>query len=331
MTPQPRMLPDDAAVIAAVTPLVAATAPNRPAVALVSRRPNACFSSSPTEIVMLEVDGESREVFLKYDRGVIEPEPRCRYGLAYCGKAYERIVRRLPPPHVTCLGLVGIGSPPVAALVLEHLAGALRVNETDDESGVLAAAEWCGRLHDWGVAEIDEPSLAFLVRHDLAYYLAWAARTRTLAAALGPVPAWLGRLCTEFEDRATVLAAAERTTIHGEFGPQNVLWREGVVYPVDWESAAVGPGAIDLATLLFAWPSEVVRRGVEAYWRSRGRPAPPGFEAVFAAATVYTALRWLPVPDGRDDPAWGDALARLAAAADLNAAHASPHRPPRCG
>lgn len=315
MTPQARTLPDDAAVVAAVAPLVAAAA-DRAGVTLVARRPNPCFSTAPTEIIALDVPQRGHvELFVKYDRGSIDPEPRCRHGLAYCGQAYARLVRRVSLPHVPCLGLVEVGSPPHAMLVLEHLTGAVRVNETADESGVIAAAEWCGRLHAWGVAEVDDPAAAFLVRYDLAYYRAWAARARTLATAIGPVPPWLARLCSEFESLATALAAAEPTTIHGEFGPQNVLWRDGVAYPVDWESAAVGPGAIDLATLLFAWPADIVHRGIDAYWRARGSSAASTFAATFAAATVYTALRWLPVPDGGDDPAWHDALARLETAA----------------
>jgi len=314
MTPPAHPLPDDAAVGAALAPLVAAPMTERRAVTIVSRRPNACFSSSPTEIVALDVaETGRREVFLKYDRGTPDPEPRCRHGAAYCGLVHERLVGRLPLPHVRCLGLVWIGGPPVAALVFENLAGALRVNEAPDESGVLAAAEWCGRLHAWGSRRLDDPTLGFLDRHDRGFYRAWAVRGRELAAAVGPVPASIETICSEFESRSAALAAAESTTIHGEFGPQNVLWRDGVVYPVDWESAAVGPGAIDLATLLFGWPADVVRRGIEAYWRSRDSTVPRGFDATFAAATVYTALRWLPVPAGRDDPRWHEAIARLEA------------------
>jgi len=320
MTPQSLALPDGAAVVAAVAPLLAAAA-DRAGVTLVARRPNPCFSTAPTEIVTLDVPARGHvELFLKYDRGSIDPEPRFRQGLAYCSRAYACVVRRASLPHVPCLGLVAVGSSPCSMLVLEHLAGALRVNETADESGVIAAAEWCGRLHAWGLDEVDDPAVAFLARHDLDYYVAWATRARALAATSGPVPPWLAGLCTEFGSLAAALAAAERTTIHGDFGPQNVLWRDGVVYPVDWESAAVGPGAIDLATLLFAWPTEVVRRGIDAYWRSRGSRPPANFAAIFAAATVYTALRWLPIPDGRDEPGWHRALGRLEAAAALSRA-----------
>lgn len=315
MTTSPRPVCDDGAVVAAVAPLVASAA-DATAVTLAGRRPNPYVSSSPSEIVTLDVPVVGRrELFLKYDRPAPDPEPRFRHGLAYDGLVHERIVSRLPLPHVACLGVVDIGSPPAATLVLEHLTDGVRVNEAPDASAVLAAAEWCGRLHAWGAARCDERDLAFLVRHDLPSYLAWSTRGRTLAAAVGTRSDALDATCARFEAQAAVLAAAGRTTIHGELGPQNVLWRDGVVYPVDWESAAVGPGAVDLAALLFAWPAELVRRGVEAYWRGRAATEPPGFAAEFAAATAYTALRWLPLPDGRDDPRWLAALARLEAAA----------------
>jgi len=313
MMPQAAILPDDAAVVAAVAPLV--TAVNPAGVTLVTRRPNPCFSSSYTEIVTLAcADGPRRELFLKYDRDP-DPEPRCRYGIAYCGQVHERLVRRMSLPHVPCLGLVAAGSPPVALLVFEHLAGALRVNETDDDAGVIAAAEWCGRLHAWGMARADDPALSFLVRHDRATYRGWATRARSLAAAIGPVPPWLARLYTEFESLAAALVTAEQTTIHGDFGPQNVLWRDGAAYPVDWESAAVGPGAIDLATLLFGWPGDTVHRATDAYWRARGVAPPRDFGVVFSAATLSACLRWLPDPARGDVRSWEEGIARLERAA----------------
>lgn len=318
MTHLGRMLPDDATVVAALAPLVAPAA-DRGAVTLASRRPNAYFSSSPSEIVTLDVPGSGRRaLFLKYDRAAPDAEPRCRQGVAYCSRVHERVVCRLPLPSVPCLGAVGIGGPPVTVIVSEHLTGALRVNEAPDESGVVAAAEWCGRLHAWGATRRNDPTLSFLVRYDLDYYRAWSRRARALAAAVGFESESFEAICGGFEAGAPRLAAAERTTIHGEFGPQNILWRAGLVYPVDWESAAFGAGAIDLAALLFAWPTETVRRSIDAYWRAREAAVPTGFDAEFAAATAYTALRWLPVPGGRDDPRWLAALARLEAAADMS-------------
>ncbi|MFM9058058.1 MAG: phosphotransferase [Planctomycetaceae bacterium] len=315
MMPPPIRLPDDAALAATLSALLARDGGG---VALVGRRPNPCFSSAATEIVAIEhADEIRREVFLKYARAVPDPEPRCRHDVAYCGLVYDRIVHRLPVATVRSLGTIAAGDPPVAALVLEHLAGALRVNEAPDESGLLAAAAWCGRLHAWGEGAIADPALAFVARYDLDYYRAWAARARRLAAAAGPVPAWLDRACSSFEDRAPALVAAGRTIIHGEYGPQNILWRDNAVHPVDWESAAVGAGEIDLATLLFDWPADTVSRATDAYWRARGVAPPPDFAAVFAAATLYTCLRWLPDPGGGDGGAWEVGLARLERTAAL--------------
>lgn len=315
MTSPPDRLPDDAAVVAAIAPLVAGAA-DLGRVTLVSRRSNPYFSSSASEIIAVDVpQAGSRHLFVKYDRGMADPEPRCRQGLAYCRAVYERIVCLLPAPHAACIGLVGIGSPPVAALVLEHLADALRVNETADDSGVIAAAEWCGRLHAWGASKVEDPAIAFLVRYDEPYYRAWAARARTLTAAVGPVPAWFERVYGGLESASATLAGATRTTIHGEYGPQNILWRDGVVHPVDWESAAVGAAEIDLATLLFDWPADTVRRATDAYWRVRGIAPPPDFAAVFAAATLYTCLRWLPEPARGGIRGWEAGLARLERAA----------------
>lgn len=304
MTPHP--LPDDAALAAALRALTS----HGGAATLVARRPNACFSSSPTEIVTLGLpDLTRRELFVKYARPVRDPEPRCRQDVAYCGLVYERIVHRLPMRTIRSLGLVTIDGRPDAAIVLEYCADSLRVNEAPDDSGMLAAAEWCGRLHRWGEAAAGDAQLGFLTCYDSGYYRAWSKRAVRLATAFGGVPAWLERVCGDFDDRVPLLAAAERTVIHGEFGPQNVLWKNGDVFPIDWESAAIGPGVIDLATLLFAWPTDTVRHGIEAYLRVRG--APPGFEATFTAATLYTALRWLPEPTAATDPGWLAGLSRI--------------------
>lgn len=315
MTSPTVRLPDDAALAAALSALFARDGGG---VMLVGRRPNPCFSSAATEIVALAYpSGGRREVFLKYARAAPDPEPRCRHDVGYCGLVYDRIVHRLPVATARSLGTITAGEPPVAALVLEHLADALRVNEAADDSGLIAAAEWCGRLHAWGAEATADPTLAFLARYDLGYYRAWAARARRLAVATGPVPRWLDRACAAFDDRAGTLVAAGRTIIHGEYGPQNILWRDGAVHPVDWESAAVAAGEIDLATLLFEWPADTVRRATDAYWRARGVAPPQDFAAVFAAATLYTCLRWLPDPALGDVRGWQAGLARLERAAAL--------------
>jgi hypothetical protein len=266
---------------------------------IVGRRSNEYTSSSRSEVVTVRLEsGTCRELLVKYARDVQDPEPRCRQGIEYCARIYRHLVAQLPLSHLTAWGLICVGDPPVTALVIDHLSPCLRVSEAPDDSGIVAAAEWSGRFHRFGETVRQKPTLDFMVHYNLAHYRAWAARAMAIASATGGTPAWLTRLCEAFEERCVALADASATTIHGEFGPQNVLWQDGVIYPIDWESAAIGPGEIDLAALLFNWPADVVDRCLAAYWSARGQPRPDSFTHVWHAATLFTALRWLPDIDG---------------------------------
>ena len=91
-----------------------------------------------------------------------------------------------------------------------------------------------------------------------------------------------------------LLLGSPTTVIHGEFYPSNVLRVGDAIRPVDWESAAVGAGEIDLASLVEGWPEKLARECVENYRGIRWpQGAPASFERVLDAARVYLALRWL--------------------------------------
>ena len=86
----------------------------------------------------------------------------------------------------------------------------------------------------------------------------------------------LAGLATTFEERASELTSAPQTIIHGEYYPKNILVREGEIFPVDWESAAVAAGEIDLASLTEGWPEEDKRVCQAEYCAARwpnGAPA----------------------------------------------------------
>jgi aminoglycoside phosphotransferase (APT) family kinase protein len=82
--------------------------------------------------------------------------------------------------------------------------------------------------------------------------------------------------------------------VHGEFSLGNVLLRNGEVYPVDWESAGLAPGEIDLAFFTLGWPRRLRRRVEAAYTRRRwpGGP-PPEFETTLKAARIHACFRVL--------------------------------------
>jgi thiamine kinase-like enzyme len=79
-----------------------------------------------------------------------------------------------------------------------------------------------------------------------------------------------------------------------------VLVRGGQVYPVDWESAAIAAGEIDLASLTEKWPADIVRQLERDYQQARWPAgAPASFAQTLAAARLYLHLRWL-----GDRPSW---------------------------
>jgi aminoglycoside phosphotransferase (APT) family kinase protein len=93
--------------------------------------------------------------------------------------------------------------------------------------------------------------------------------------------------------------------VHGEFSPANVLLRDGEVYPVDWESAAMAPGELDLAFFTLGWPRRL-RRRVEAAYARRRWPggAPASFEETLRAARIHACFRVLgdsPMGPSADD------------------------------
>lgn len=279
---------------------------------VVARRPNAYTSSCRSEVVTIRSgDGRLCQLLVKYDRGRPDPFPSCRHGIDYCGRVYETVVEPLPLPHLRALGTIRVGPERTAAIVIEYLDDAFRVGDAPDGSGILAAAKWCGCFHRLTESGRDAAELAFLARYDAAYYGAWADRAVQFATAVGGHAPWIDRCARAFRRMADGLAASPTTVIHGEMGPQNVLWREGAIYPVDWESAAVGPGEIDLAALLHGWPAQTVERCITAYWNMRQTPCPADFRSRWDAATLYTALRWLPPPSGRADPLFNVAIERL--------------------
>jgi aminoglycoside phosphotransferase (APT) family kinase protein len=86
--------------------------------------------------------------------------------------------------------------------------------------------------------------------------------------------------------------------IHGEYYQHNILFHQGRVCPIDWESAAVGEGLIDLACLTDGWESKIAEVCKAAYVRTRWpEEVPADFERVLKAARLYITVRWL-----GDDP-----------------------------
>lgn len=156
------------------------------------------------------------------------------------------------------------------------------------------AARWLARLH-----ALPLPAGEGLLRYDAAHLrrrlelATWLPGRRRIAAG---VAARLAELPVSF--------------IHGEFTPSNVMVsRRGNVYrirPVDWETAGLGPGVLDLAALTAGWHGEQRAGIVAAYQEQPGAASATAEQLdlarlVLAAQWTGWAEGWVAPPEHRHD------------------------------
>ena len=253
----------------------------------------------PKEVVTCRrADGTSLQVFCKYQGDASHVEYGHRGDVGYEALVYRTLLRRMHTSGPRFIGSLVDHAAGGTWLAIEYAEGAERVNHVDD--AIPVAAGWLGRFHAEAQRMLEaEPDLP-LKRYDADYYLGWARRTLEFAGPLLAQFPWLRPLCERFGDAVELLLESPATVVHGEFYPANVLIRGDRIYAVDWESAAIAAGEIDLAFLTFGWPDPGVAQALDAYRAGFGPqqpPAPP--DARLDAARVYGVLRWL-----GDRPAW---------------------------
>ena len=107
-------------------------------------------------------------------------------------------------------------------------------------------------------------------------------------------------MCADFLSVADVLLASPQTLVHGDCYAQNILFRDGEIFLLDWEAAAIGAGEIDLTAFSEDWPEADERRFQRAYQIARWPAgAPELFERRLAAAHIFTHLQAM-----GGDPGW---------------------------
>lgn len=261
---------------------------------IVEQRPNAYASSFPSAIVTCRLgDGRTTRVLVKVEHGQSHPSHGHRGDVAYESDVYRRV---LVPSRVTAPRFVGAGADAATGerwLVIEYLDGAERVSDAHrPEEAMRMAARWSAAFHAAHERRAGEVMLAFLHRHDAAYYRRWAERTARLVAGDGT--RWMALLPARCAAALDALVAPV-TVIHGEYVPKNTLVHAGRIRPVDWESAAIAAGEVDLASITDgAWPARLVEACVDEYRRTRWPGgAPCDFELRLELARLYWNFRWL--------------------------------------
>jgi aminoglycoside phosphotransferase (APT) family kinase protein len=146
------------------------------------------------------------------------------------------------------------------------------------------AAGWLARLH-----ALPLPDCAGLLRYDAEHL------RRRIELAV-----WLPRRRQIAERAAERLGELPLSFIHGEFTASNVMvsGRRARIRPVDWETAGIGPGVLDLAALgLGSWSADERGRIEEAY-RAACPPDRRPTEEQLDLARLVLAAQWTGWADG---------------------------------
>jgi aminoglycoside phosphotransferase len=151
-------------------------------------------------------------------------------------------------------------------LLLERVPGD-QLSWVGDFAAWLAVARWLAkahdRLHDLYRRRQVAPELA---RYDGSSFHAWVDRAEPMCelksrSADAARPRALRRLFDQCRVAADETACLPRTIIHGEFYPSNVIVDTRAdrhrICPVDWETAGVGCGLLDVAALVAGKWSEL--------------------------------------------------------------------------
>lgn len=268
---------------------------------VVARAHNPYSSTFASELVAYRPAGRpaALRLFIKYGDGPYDPGFGHRGGVAYEARVYREVLSPLGvsvPPYLGTYRGQFPGSP---WLVLGCVQGGRRASWMKRPDAIVASARWIGRFHALNAPRLRSPRLGFLRRYDRAYYGGWVERARRLLRPIEPSEPWLARALDGAEAAMHRLDRSPRTVIHGEYFGSNILCRRGTVHPVDWQSAAVAPGEIDLAMLTHSWPPGVRSACLREYARARWPDgAPERWGDRFRDARLYADLRWL------GDPAW---------------------------
>lgn len=270
-------------------------------VTILARERNPRTSTYPSEVVTCQLaDGSELRLLCKYAAGHNHNAYGHRGGVTYEAEVYCHMLQPLPVSTPTFYGAHKDATTDEAWLILEYFDKCFRVRDSRDLSVMQAAARWLGRFHRANASHLSTASLPFLNRHDAEYYLGWAERTSLFAGDLHQRFPWLATLCKRFEKIVVTLLEPPAIIIHGEYYPNNILFCQGTIYPVDWEAAAVAIGEIDLASLTEGWSPKFERECKVEYQLARWPEGPPAdFERKLEAAQLYWLFRWLGDQPGR--------------------------------
>jgi aminoglycoside/choline kinase family phosphotransferase len=215
--------------------------------------------------------------------------------------------------YQSILAGLGLGTPQLYAarwepergiywLFLEDT-GNSRLRECRNFAHWLSAAQWAARFHA-SARRLPDSQTNFLPQYDRSHYEASAERIEKLLPSLEARdrPA-VERALDLYLERIDWFCLLRRTVVHGQFFGRNVMLRkrnsEQKIAVIDWETAARGPGAFDLASLSAGHWSASQKQSLWRAYFDRYRadmPRPLAWEPFcreVGAVALYQCLEWL--------------------------------------
>jgi thiamine kinase-like enzyme len=258
---------------------------------LVSRSSFRGSSTFPAEVLRCKLPG-GREVALfgKYLAGLGPNNHGHRGGVEYEIRVYDALLRNLPLTKANYWGRCRFDETNEVLLLTDFLEGSYSLKGNQEINLYLHAAAWIAHMHNFFEEKVDD----FVKVYDHDYYEVWMNRMEKDESVVNSRP-WLQRMIDYFRSNIGILLKTRRTLIHGEYYSKNILIRDNVVYPVDWESAAYAVGEVDLASIIEARKPEVAAQIRESYCGVRfqhPRFDKEGFEKRLLMAQFYLHLRF---------------------------------------
>jgi len=261
------------------------------AITILERQSSAYVSTSFNEIVTCRLsDGSVRRLLLK--RGVTHAALSFGHhgGVPYESEVYRSVLAPLktsvPQFHSSYLDKT-TGE---TVLLIDYIENALRLSKVDRRF-LPRAAGWIGKFQ-----RVNERRVASLggriTYYDAPYYRGWIERAlRFWSTDHGY---FLTKLEGKWDELVKELMSSRATVIHGEYYPKNILVHKQTISPIDWETAAIAAGEIDVACLTECWSERDREDCMREYSRARWpRGTPDEFRHRFAIADMYLQLRWI--------------------------------------
>jgi hypothetical protein len=286
-------VPDLENLTLGLTTVFSRKGPARGRLRVVHRERSPYSTTFPCEVVTCRFqDGSELKLFCKYTGGIAYTGHGHRGKVVHEIAVYRDVLQPLHLSHPGFYGGYTDSRTGQAWLILEYLDDSLRVQKV--EGAILMAARWIARFHRMNQSRLAILPPSLLKTYDCDYYRGWVRRTDQFAGRLHRRFSWLATLCQRSEELLPALTTSPSTVIHGEYYPKNILFHGGRVCPVDWESAAIADGLIDLAVLTEGWGEDMIPQLEREYQQTRWpNGAPDDFAQLINIARLYVHFRWL--------------------------------------